>query len=80
MVHATTMSMESTKLGSMKLTAPRDVIEKVIKSMSDGGDEEALKLRLIIFIKRVLHLLHQKILGKVIHYFQNNFQLLQKFF
>ena len=43
MVHATTMSMESTKLGSMKLTAPRDVIEKVIKGMSDGGDEKALK-------------------------------------
>lgn len=43
MVHATTMSMESTKLGSMKLTAPRDVIEKVIKGMSEGGDEKALK-------------------------------------
>jgi hypothetical protein len=43
MVHATTMSMESTKLGSMKLTAPRDVIENVIESMADGGDEKALK-------------------------------------
>jgi len=43
MVHATTMSMESTKLGSMKLTAPRDIIEEVIKSMSGGGDEKALK-------------------------------------
>jgi hypothetical protein len=46
MVHATTVSMESTKLGSMKLTAPRDVIEKVIKSMSDGGEEEDIKAKI----------------------------------
>lgn len=33
-IGASTISMESEKLGSMKLMAPRDVIEKVIKSMS----------------------------------------------
>lgn len=33
MVGATTMSMENNSLGSMKLMAPRDVIEKVIKGM-----------------------------------------------
>jgi len=45
-VGATTVAMENDKLGSMKLMAPRDVIEKVIKSMSGGGDEDALKAKI----------------------------------
>jgi hypothetical protein len=43
-VGASTISMESEKLGSMKLMAPRDVIEKVIKGMA-GDDTDANKLK-----------------------------------
>jgi hypothetical protein len=46
-VGATSMSMENEKLGSMKLMAPRDVIEKVIKGMSgEDADEKALKRKI----------------------------------
>jgi len=44
-IGATTVSMENENLGSMKLMAPREVIEKVIKSM-DGGDEKAVKAKI----------------------------------
>jgi hypothetical protein len=40
-IGATPMSMESEKLGSMKLMAPREVIEKVIKSMAGEDVKEA---------------------------------------
>jgi hypothetical protein len=40
-IGATSMSMESEKLGSMKLMAPRDVIEKVIKSMAGDDVKES---------------------------------------
>lgn len=40
-VGASTISMESEKLGSMKLMAPRDVIEKVIKSMAGDDVKES---------------------------------------
>lgn len=39
-VGSSTISMESEKLGSMKLMAPRDVIEKVIKSMVGADVKE----------------------------------------
>ena len=39
-IGSTTISMENEKLGSMKLMAPREVIEKVIKSMSGTGATE----------------------------------------
>ena len=45
-VGASTVSMENEKLGSMKLMAPREVIEKVIKSMSGGGKEEEIKAKI----------------------------------
>jgi hypothetical protein len=40
-IGSTAMSMENEKLGSMKLMAPRDVIEKVIKSMAGEDITEA---------------------------------------
>jgi hypothetical protein len=40
-VGASTISMESEKLGSMKLMAPREVIEKVIKSMAGDDVKES---------------------------------------
>jgi hypothetical protein len=47
MVGATRMSMESNSLGSMKLMAPREVIEQVIKSMEgEGATEAALKTKI----------------------------------
>jgi hypothetical protein len=45
-VGASTVAMENEKLGSMKLMAPREVIEKVIKSMSEGGKEEEIKAKI----------------------------------
>ena len=39
-IGATTMSMESNGLGSMKLNAPRDLIEKVIKGMAGEDAKE----------------------------------------
>ena len=41
LIGATRMSMESTRLGSMKLMAPRDVIEHVIKSSGDRTESQA---------------------------------------
>jgi len=40
MIGATTMSMESNGLGSMKVNAPRDLIEKVIKGMAGEDAKE----------------------------------------
>ena len=46
-IGATTISMENEKLGSMKLMAPREVIEKVIKGMSeDDADANKLKAKI----------------------------------
>jgi hypothetical protein len=44
-IGSTGIAMENEKLGSMKLMAPREVIEKVIKSM-DGGDESQVKAKI----------------------------------
>jgi len=46
-VGATTIAMENEKLGSMKLMAPREVIEKVIKSMAgDDVKENDIKAKI----------------------------------
>jgi hypothetical protein len=46
-IGATTISMENEKLGSMKLMAPREVIEKVIKSMAgDDVKENDIKAKI----------------------------------
>lgn len=44
-IGSTGIAMENEKLGSMKLMAPREIIEKVIKSM-DGGDDKAVKAKI----------------------------------
>lgn len=46
-IGSTTISMENEKLGSMKLMAPREVIEKVIKSMAgDDVKENDIKAKI----------------------------------
>ena len=73
MVGATRMSMESNNLGSMKLMAPRDVIEQVIKGMSDGGDEKALKNKIDAIYQKGIYFIAPKNVWESNKLFSNQF-------
>jgi hypothetical protein len=73
MVGATRMSMESNNLGSMKLMAPRDVIEQVIKGMSDGGDEKALKNKVDAIYQKGIYFIAPKNVWESNKLFSNQF-------
>ena len=73
MLGATRGSMESNSLGSMKLMAPREVIEKVIKGMADGGDEKALKNKIDAVYQKGITFIAPKSIWESNKLFSNQF-------
>jgi hypothetical protein len=73
MLGATRGSMESNSLGSMKLMAPREVIEKVIKGMADGGDEKALKNKIDAIYQKGITFIAPKSIWESNKLFSNQF-------